>query len=116
MSKERRRAVLEELAYGDATTPGERLRALELLRELDGSAVPGRDFREEVASLSDDELEDALKAFCAPLEHEIDAMWAKAFEQRLAKRERLVCARGAAPKRTERAAPDDARRLGGMSP
>jgi hypothetical protein len=92
MSKERRRAVLEELAYGDATTPGERLRALELLRELDGSAVPGRDFREEVASLSDDELKDALKAFCAPLEHEIDAMWAKAFEQRLAKRERGLSA------------------------
>lgn len=36
----RRRATLEQIAYGEGTTPGERLKALELLREIEPVELP----------------------------------------------------------------------------
>ncbi len=65
MSRERRRAVLEEIVYGADASATERLRALELLQHLDGREAHGGVFRRELEELDDqalDRLWDALFA------------------------------------------------------
>lgn len=60
-----RRAVLEAIAFGDDRTikPSERLRAIELLRELE----PDRpyDYREELVNLDGRQLQEKLDALVA---------------------------------------------------
>ena len=51
MSDERRRAVLEQIAYGSDATPHDRIRALEQLAELDGERK-----RDELRGIADEEL------------------------------------------------------------
>jgi hypothetical protein len=60
-----RRAVIEGIVYGDdpRVTPGERLRALELLADLDRAEVtPSAHIAAELETLDDEQLEEKARA------------------------------------------------------
>jgi len=59
----KRNAVLEGIAYGADSSPGDRLRAIEMLGRLEPAPPPDTDFRAHVAALDDQALARELDAF-----------------------------------------------------
>lgn len=62
MSDSRRKAVLEEVLYSPDSTPAERLKAAELIRELEDH-TPDFSFDAELRELPDQVLDEQLDAF-----------------------------------------------------
>jgi hypothetical protein len=73
---EDRRALLNAMAFGDdpQLTPSDRLRALELLEDLDAREPRRPDFYDEVAQIPEDELERQMDAYANYDEAEIRAL------------------------------------------